>query len=37
MNMGDDTTKKESKTEKKDEFGNVIEQEKTEEEVKEED
>ncbi|CAN5618383.1 hypothetical protein BH18THE1_BH18THE1_13390 [soil metagenome] len=35
--MGDDTKKKETKTEKKDEFGDVVEEKKTEEEVKEED
>ena len=35
--MGDDTKKKETKIEKKDEFGNTVEEKKIEEEEKEED
>ena len=35
--MGDDVKKKETKIEKKDEFGDVIEEKKIKEEVKEED
>jgi hypothetical protein len=35
--MGDDFKKKETKVQKKDEFGNVTEEEKIEEEQKEED
>ena len=35
--MADDTKKKETKIEKKDEFGNTVEEKKIEEEEKEED
>lgn len=35
--MGDDVKKKETKIEKKDEFGDVIEEKKIKEEVKEDD